>query len=646
MFKRAFTLTELLIALAIIGILSAVLYPIIVHILPDRNVVMAKRAFYTTETIVADMINNRYCYPDLTSNKTDPRVGFDDGSGYSRCVYGRTQENDALKKFATLFTDKLDIKTISDDKQSFTTKDGLVWTITSPTETENILNFQNTKNKKLAHIIITVDTNGSKKDPNCGQSSYSPACSSSNKKSYDKFSMRVFATGKIQVLDCWAVKAIQVSKDLNNKNSTGNEKDTGAICAELGEPEPEPAVCNVEPSVYTDVCCEDEKWSSSANCQVPEENDCDCSLHPNGPSDDCCNPEKCPHSEWTETAYCGNCYPLDTSSASSCCNTWYANPSIFGNFGSKDEDEKTQACCNVSSFSSSHSSEGDVCYVKSVTPESTSGDGLCFPDENFSGLDCSSTYSYEYCRNLYIEWGGAIHDVSDLDEEYHDQYYSVYLPAVKKCCTCGGFKNKRNEYFAWGDDYTFCSDYDSKYSKLPICECSSRGDMCKADVTFNYEISNIQQLETYSYNLCAGTYTIKYNVVANACNNQTYKFVLTVPDGLCGQDYRTGCADQGNFTCYQLIDMRPKNGWFYFDPLNKQYGCTTYHDYYVTLRGSVNGDSYSLNPMPFIGDLQNGQCVPRTPNLQIYDEHGDLVQTYPGYSCSGTTCTLKYCTNM
>ncbi|MBP3820657.1 hypothetical protein J6G99_03325, partial [bacterium] len=189
------------------------------------------------------------------------------------------------------------------------------------------------------------------------------------KKSYDKFSMRVFATGKIQVLDCWAVKAIQVSKDLNNKNSTGNEKDTGAICAELGEPDPEPAVCNVEPSVYTDVCCEDEKWSSSANCQVPEENDCDCSLHPNGPSDDCCDIEKCPHSEWTETAYCGNCYPLDTSSASSCCDTWYANSSIFGNFGSKDEDEKTQACCNVSSFSSSHSSEGDVCYIEPASPD-------------------------------------------------------------------------------------------------------------------------------------------------------------------------------------------------------------------------------------------------------------------------------------
>ncbi|MDY6309835.1 MAG: prepilin-type N-terminal cleavage/methylation domain-containing protein, partial [Cyanobacteriota bacterium] len=48
MIKKAFTLSELLIALGVIAILTAISMPIIHNLLPDQNVVMAKRAFYTT----------------------------------------------------------------------------------------------------------------------------------------------------------------------------------------------------------------------------------------------------------------------------------------------------------------------------------------------------------------------------------------------------------------------------------------------------------------------------------------------------------------------------------------------------------------------------------------------------------------------
>ncbi|MDY6309889.1 MAG: prepilin-type N-terminal cleavage/methylation domain-containing protein, partial [Cyanobacteriota bacterium] len=41
----AFTLSELLIALGVIAILTAISMPIIHNLLPDQNVVMAKRAF-------------------------------------------------------------------------------------------------------------------------------------------------------------------------------------------------------------------------------------------------------------------------------------------------------------------------------------------------------------------------------------------------------------------------------------------------------------------------------------------------------------------------------------------------------------------------------------------------------------------------
>ncbi|MDY6359532.1 MAG: prepilin-type N-terminal cleavage/methylation domain-containing protein, partial [Cyanobacteriota bacterium] len=63
MIKKAFTLSELLIALGVIAILTAISMPIIHNLLPDQNVVMAKRAFYTTETIISDLLNYQYCYP-------------------------------------------------------------------------------------------------------------------------------------------------------------------------------------------------------------------------------------------------------------------------------------------------------------------------------------------------------------------------------------------------------------------------------------------------------------------------------------------------------------------------------------------------------------------------------------------------------
>ncbi len=81
--NNAFTLTELLVALGIIGILCAILLPIIFSILPNQNTLMAKRAYYAVQTVVAEMINDETCYPDLTTlGAGKRRVGFDDGLAY------------------------------------------------------------------------------------------------------------------------------------------------------------------------------------------------------------------------------------------------------------------------------------------------------------------------------------------------------------------------------------------------------------------------------------------------------------------------------------------------------------------------------------------------------------------------------------
>ena len=86
--KKAFTLTELIIALGVIGILAAVLMPIIANMLPDTNAIMAKRAYYAVQNVVSDMINNGDCYPDTSrASSTDlRRLGLEDGYRYPNCV--------------------------------------------------------------------------------------------------------------------------------------------------------------------------------------------------------------------------------------------------------------------------------------------------------------------------------------------------------------------------------------------------------------------------------------------------------------------------------------------------------------------------------------------------------------------------------
>ena len=240
--KKAFTLAELLIALAVVGVLVAILMPIIFSIMPDQNALMAKRAYYTTQTVISELINDDNCYPDQTYS-TNPRTGFEDGYGYINCEkWGADEdtedyintEGDPLMKFATLFADKLDIKkgtleVNSNNKGlSFTTKDGMVYNIFPVVE--------NSVNK----IGISVDVNGTS-DPNCGQSivSMGTAGTSSNLSNsisvsdacknltngHDRFGIIVEYDGTITLDDGWASDAVEVNNSVSGE-STGNQNTT------------------------------------------------------------------------------------------------------------------------------------------------------------------------------------------------------------------------------------------------------------------------------------------------------------------------------------------------------------------------------------------------------------------------------------
>ena len=223
--KKAFTLTELLIALAVLGLLIAILTPIISNLIPEQNALMAKRSYYAIQTIVGDMLNDEACYPDQTQSIYEVRAGFDDGYGYADCVKWGGVENessieneDSATKFITLFKNKLDIKSSDGDDDAsatFETRDGILWSIAP--------DFQ--QNNKDSYARIFIDVNGTE-NPNCAQAGISGnplhtgSTCSGRTQDFDVYSVKVYADGKIEIDDDWAIDAVDINKDV-----TGSEED-------------------------------------------------------------------------------------------------------------------------------------------------------------------------------------------------------------------------------------------------------------------------------------------------------------------------------------------------------------------------------------------------------------------------------------
>ncbi len=223
--NKAFTLTELLVALGVIGILCAILLPVIFNMLPNQNTIMAKRAYYMVQTVVADLINDEGCYPDKTSaTGTNHKYGFDDGYGTANCLLWGGEEKtntidtpgNADEKFGKLFVDKIDTlkSSVSSTGTSFTTGDGMTW----------IMSKGFNGGGKNSTITVVVDVNGASK-PNCGNSAATKttidgtaydACTGRTT-GWDRFAMTIRTDGKINVLDDWAAKAVRVDKDITEE---------------------------------------------------------------------------------------------------------------------------------------------------------------------------------------------------------------------------------------------------------------------------------------------------------------------------------------------------------------------------------------------------------------------------------------------
>ncbi len=162
--KSAFSLGEVLVTLAIVGIIASLIIPIIKQTQPDRQKVLFRKAYSNIERVVTELINDDYLYPEATKADGTPYEGLDN-------VTNEVELNDETapytggNKFCNLITLKLN--TISSDDNncpgtpggngtfgtpSFTTNEGIAYFIPSTTFATD--------------ATITIDTNGDKA-PNC-----------------------------------------------------------------------------------------------------------------------------------------------------------------------------------------------------------------------------------------------------------------------------------------------------------------------------------------------------------------------------------------------------------------------------------------------------------------------------------------------
>lgn len=240
--KRGFTITELLITLAIIGIAAALAGPAVVNLMPDKNKAMFMKNYKELSTLTQKMLDDPELYYKTyeiqEENEDTDGDGKDDkfaGRKYPNCT-GLECTGEALRapyssinfttqdKFASLFSDLLgaeEIISINTTDGNFKTPDGTLWL------TENYGDGDVCYN-----VYITVNSNP---DKDCA---FNPGtCKNPN-----KFTLTMDAYGNITAHDALSKAYLLDPTNYNNKKKDmtcaeeikkNPDKDPAEVCKDL-----------------------------------------------------------------------------------------------------------------------------------------------------------------------------------------------------------------------------------------------------------------------------------------------------------------------------------------------------------------------------------------------------------------------------
>ena len=209
---KGFTLTELMVALAVIGIIVAVVTPAIVRMRPNKTKMMVKKTFYTTEQIVSTLINDQRMYPDyhLACDLDEGAVDYECAWGfdYDGAVRHEGETYVGDDKFAGLFKSMLNVKEEDPSNEYIvTTNDGVKWDLTGTTGEHawEPGHRDSVEDAGLGYILI--DVNGDE-GPNCRQLGKvgagnngrpSGANCDGDADNFDRYAIIILANGKMHI---------------------------------------------------------------------------------------------------------------------------------------------------------------------------------------------------------------------------------------------------------------------------------------------------------------------------------------------------------------------------------------------------------------------------------------------------------------
>ncbi len=204
---KGFTLTELMVAMAVIGILIAVVTPAIMKTRPNKNKMMIKKSFYTTEQIISTLINDEKLYPDMRDVCDAHEPSADAANIY--CAWGFDYDNSVTyegetysgaTKLANLFASRLNVKTSDAAHHTYITTDGIKWDLngaatawTKSADKPGTFDDDGHGEGTAGMKTILIDVNGDEA-PNCRQSD--EGCSEDN---FDQYQVQILATGKLRI---------------------------------------------------------------------------------------------------------------------------------------------------------------------------------------------------------------------------------------------------------------------------------------------------------------------------------------------------------------------------------------------------------------------------------------------------------------
>ena len=200
--KSGFTLAEVLITLAIIGVVAAIMLPAIKNAQPNKEMALVKKAYYNTTRLVSELINDEDFYPEREDEALSgfSNVSIIDQVGDHEARF-QGREYSGPGKFCGLFAAK--INTVSEPNcnarvdlsagGNFRTPDGIIWSMPVGTWANG-----------TEDIYVDVNGDGPNRRPNCtrddGMENAQNCADLGNDVGPDQFLFRIHRNGRVELI--------------------------------------------------------------------------------------------------------------------------------------------------------------------------------------------------------------------------------------------------------------------------------------------------------------------------------------------------------------------------------------------------------------------------------------------------------------